>query len=220
LESPPASGNYLYNESGKTTEPLFSALMKLLHVIPANKKEGLELFQEAGYLLLDATYNPVNKLKAKERKEAILSNFCLLLEDLERINPIKDIPLILVKANICRILEPLLKQEGFIVENNGVIVPFPAAGQQKRFFKRIGKFHHPKRHAKILCDTTNRFVVQVPGQHPGAVIQGDDLISLKEDARDIYEMVKDSGNRELVFRARLVADKLQMFFENYDRFYE
>jgi len=75
-----------------------------------------------------------------------------------------------------------------------------------------------EKYAKILCDTTNRFVVQVPGEHPGAVIQGDDLISLKEDARDVYEMVKDSGNQSLVFMARMVADKLDMFFDNYDRF--
>ena len=75
-----------------------------------------------------------------------------------------------------------------------------------------------KKYAKILCDTTNRFVVEVPGEHPGAVIQGDDLYSLKEAARDVYEMVKESGNQELIFNARLVAAKLEIFFENYDRF--
>lgn len=31
LESPPVSGNYFYDETGKTTEPLFSTFMKFLN---------------------------------------------------------------------------------------------------------------------------------------------------------------------------------------------
>ena len=31
LESPPASGKYFYNETGKTSEPLFNELMKAIN---------------------------------------------------------------------------------------------------------------------------------------------------------------------------------------------
>jgi len=51
LESPPASGLYFYDESGKTSEPLFTEMMKLLDVNPKNKGEGLKLFQKAGICL-------------------------------------------------------------------------------------------------------------------------------------------------------------------------
>ena len=44
-----------------TTEPLFSAMMKdVLELSPQTKHEGLTEFETRGYLLLDATYTPVN----------------------------------------------------------------------------------------------------------------------------------------------------------------
>jgi hypothetical protein len=141
LESPPVSGLYFYDDSGKTSEPLFSEMMKLLGFNPINKREGLKYFQKAGYLLVDATYQPVNELKDKERNDTILSDFSNLVEDLDNICAGKQIPVILVKANICRILEDQLKQKGFAVQNNGVVVPFPSNGQQKQFHVEIGKFH-------------------------------------------------------------------------------
>ena len=145
LESPPESGKYFYDECGKTSESLFNEMMKFLGFKPGNKKEGLEYFQKCGYLLVDETYKPVNKLKEKERDKIIRDDFKLLLEDLNKINPEKKIPLILVKANICRILEPRLSEEGFIVLNNGVVVPFPSTGQQPNFHKKLAKFHRPNK---------------------------------------------------------------------------
>ncbi|MBM4329793.1 MAG: hypothetical protein FJ117_00985 [Deltaproteobacteria bacterium] len=141
LESPPASGLYFYDESGKTSEPLFAEMMKLLGVTAKNKEGGLKLFQKAGYLLLDATYQPVNELKGKKRNDVILRDFSNLVEDLEKACAGKQIPIILVKSNICRILEPRLKQLGFTVQNNGVVVFFPSTGQQKQFHEKLGKFH-------------------------------------------------------------------------------
>ena len=141
LESPPASGLYFYDESGKTSEPLFKEMMKLLNVTPKNKRDGLKLFQKAGYLLVDATYQPVNELKGKKRNDVILRDFSNLVEDLEKVSAGKQIPIILVKANICRFLESRLMQKGFNVLNNGVVVPFPSTGHQKRFHEKIGQFH-------------------------------------------------------------------------------
>ena len=72
-------------------------------------------------------------------------------------------------------------------------------------------------YAKILCDITNRFVVQVPGHQPGAVIQGDDLHSLKEDAHDVFNMAKETNNPKLIFSAKMVFERLNRFFEHYYR---
>ena len=138
LESPPDSGKYFYDECGKVSEFLFKAMMRFIEFTPSNKKEGLEYFQKCGYLLVDATYTPVNQLKnKKERNQRILEDFDLLLEDLSNINPEKKIPLILVKANICEILEDCLEQKGFAVLNNKTKIPFPSTGNQNKFHEKL-----------------------------------------------------------------------------------
>jgi hypothetical protein len=62
FESPPASGNYFYKPERTGYEPLFDAMMKDVLRIepPQNKHEGLRAFADRGFLLLDATYTPVN----------------------------------------------------------------------------------------------------------------------------------------------------------------
>ena len=139
LESPPASGKYFYDEGGILSEPLFSAMMKLLNFNPQNKRDGLRYFAGSGHFLVDATYEPVNKLKGKIRDNTILKNYENLVTDLEKLGDPKQINFILVKANICRLLEPRLLSIGFNVQNNGIIIPFPSSGQQKKFFMEIQK---------------------------------------------------------------------------------
>ena len=136
LESPPVSGKYFYDVTGKKIEPLFSGMMKLLGYIPADKKDGLEFFKKMGYLLIDATYKQVNKLKGKMRNDTILADYKNLISDLKSINPNKNIPIILVKANICKILDKRLSEEGFNIANKGAVIPFPSHGQQKRFHSK------------------------------------------------------------------------------------
>jgi hypothetical protein len=46
-------------------------------------------------------------------------------------------PLVLIKANVCRILEPKLKDE-FRVLNDGIVIPFPSDGHQKEFHEKFG----------------------------------------------------------------------------------
>src|SRR5688572_20135704 len=58
-ESPPQSGKYFYNPDGAVTEPLFAALMKALGISPNTKASGLRTFQQRGWILVDATYEPV-----------------------------------------------------------------------------------------------------------------------------------------------------------------
>ena len=138
-ESPPASGLYFYDPTGKVSEPLFRALMQdVLGMSPVTKAEGLRAFKKAGYLLVDSTYFPVNKhLKDKERNNRIVADYSLLLADLLNVLPSKETKIILIKANVCRLLEPKLLSDGFNVINGGKIVPFPAFGNQTRFREAI-----------------------------------------------------------------------------------
>ncbi len=142
-ESPPISGKYFYDESGLITEPLFAAMMKLLQLKPRSKRDGLKYFSDTGHFLIDATYEPVNHLKGKARENAILQCYDELIHDLDSIDNSDGIKVILIKANICRLMEDRLTSMGFNVLNNGVIVPFPSTGHQKVFrrnIKRIYKF--------------------------------------------------------------------------------
>ncbi len=144
LESPPVSGNYFYDETGKSTEPLFSAFMKFLSYSPTDKKDGLEHFKSNGYFLVDATYKQVNKLKGKIRDYTILSDYSSLIDDLETLSPKKNVPIILVKANICRMFDERLTERGFKILNKGIIIPFPSHGHQKKFHSEMSKVlsHH------------------------------------------------------------------------------
>jgi hypothetical protein len=139
LESPPASGLYFYNPDGKTTEPLFKAMMKdVLGIEPKTKEEGLRQFAAKGYLILDATYTPVNNLEDDEADAIILRDFPQLLQDLrEHVRPTTKIAL--VKANVCKLLERRLADEGLTVLNEGVTIPFPSTGQQLKFTVKIQK---------------------------------------------------------------------------------
>lgn len=135
LESPPKSGLYFYKPDGSVSEPLFRAIMKdILEIAPRTKSEGLEQFASRGYLLVDATYTPVNHdhLSGRQRNELIVADFPLLLDDL-RNHTAADTGVILVKANICELLEPLLVRNGFVVLNRGQKVPFPSTGNQNKF---------------------------------------------------------------------------------------
>jgi hypothetical protein len=138
-ESPPVSGKYFYDESGETIEPLFSAFMKLLSYSYTNKRDGLEHFKNRGALLIYATYKQVDKLKGKIRDYTILSDYNRLLYDLVNMCQEKNVPIILVKANICRMFDERLTERGFNILNKGVIIPFPSHGQQKRFHSEMQK---------------------------------------------------------------------------------
>ena len=138
LESPPKSGKYFYDPEGETTEPLFKAMMELIGCKPTDKASGLVEFAKKGFIIVDATYTPVNHYKeGKERDQAIMIWRSTLLKDLEILTPNKKTPIVLVKANICRLFAGLLKSAGFNVINNGITIPFPATGQQGRFRKQI-----------------------------------------------------------------------------------
>jgi hypothetical protein len=114
-ESPPASGRYFYDPTGAPSEPLFAALMRHLGLSPSTKEEGLREFQRAGWLLVDATYQAVDALKGVKRDAVIIRDYPLLRDDLANFG--RSTPLVLLKVNVRKILEPKLTAEGFNVLN-------------------------------------------------------------------------------------------------------
>jgi hypothetical protein len=136
VESPPISGKYFYNPAGAITEPLFSALMLQLGYAPKSKEDGLREFKRRGWLLVDATYEPVNALVDRRRNGVIVRDYPLLRDDLLA-QDVGSTPIILVKSNICRLLELRLKEDGFNVANNGRVVYFPSTGRQNDFLRQF-----------------------------------------------------------------------------------
>jgi hypothetical protein len=85
---------------------------------------------------VDATYRPVDKLAKDarhDRDKVIARDYPLLLDDLTGLMPNRSVPLVLIKANVCRILEPLLSKDGFRVLNGGRAIYFPSHGRQSDF---------------------------------------------------------------------------------------
>lgn len=135
-ESPPASGLYFYRTDGKPTEPLFKAMMdEFLGRSYLSKDEGLTAFRDAGFLLLDATYTQVNQ--REDRDDVIRADYGKLKAEFDRIAVPKETPLILVKKNVCEILEPLLVGDGYHVANQGQVIYFPSTGQQGRYRDQV-----------------------------------------------------------------------------------
>ncbi len=139
-ESPPTSGKYFYDPDGHVSEPLFNALMKQLGIPkPKTKCEGLSEFQKRGWALVDATYDPVNALDERGRRLVICRDYPELCDDLKRLLATRwsAVPLVLIKANVCQLLEPKLKDSGFNVLNKGRIVYFPATRHQRNFDRQF-----------------------------------------------------------------------------------
>jgi len=139
-ESPPASGKYFYDTAGSSKEPLFAAIMLQLGIAPATKEEGLQALKQKGWVLVDATYQPVDKLAkhaSQDRDEVIANDYPLLVEDLLGLMPDRSVPMVLIKANVCRILEPLLSKDGFTILNRGSLIYFPSNGRQTDFKKQF-----------------------------------------------------------------------------------
>ena len=135
-ESPPASGKYFYDTTGSPMEPLFAALMLQLGISPTTKEIGLQELRRRGWVLVDATYQQVDKLAKdaiQDRDEVIVGDYPLLVDDLASLTPDRSIPVVLIKANVCRILEPMLWKDGFTVLNDSRAIYFPSNGQQTKF---------------------------------------------------------------------------------------
>ncbi len=103
---------------------------------PLTKADGLSEFQRRGWLLIDATYQPVNKTR-KIADQIILRDYPLLVADLNELTPDRRVPVILIKKNVCELLEPKLLKDGFNVLNKGTDIPFPFGRHRKVFEDRF-----------------------------------------------------------------------------------
>ena len=144
VEKPVAPGSVLSGNQqpgGKVREePLLNALVKQLDVQPVLKADGLLELKKQGWVLIDATYEPVNGKTRRERNEVIERDYDELCGDLKRLLGVRwcDVPLVLIKANVCRLLEPKLKKDGFKVLNKeGRLVYFPSTGNQGHFDRQF-----------------------------------------------------------------------------------
>jgi hypothetical protein len=87
-ESPPQNGKYFYNPQGRATEPLFAAMMGQLGLPYATKHEGLLNLRQCGWMLIDATYEPVDQHGASPiRNQIIERDYPQLRDDLARLTP-------------------------------------------------------------------------------------------------------------------------------------
>ena len=101
--------------------------------------EGLREFQNRGWVLVDATYEPVNAHDNRSRDLVLDGDYPKLCGDLKRLlsDRWSEVPLILLKANVCKLLEPKLNKDGFRVLNKGRSVYFPGSGRQRDFERRF-----------------------------------------------------------------------------------
>ena len=112
---PPKPRLYFYDPSGPVTESLFKAMMRALRYNPATKEDGLREFQRRGYLLLDATYRPVDGLSEEAHDELILQSYSALVAELTKILPDKSTPILLslVRPRVRQVLVRRLRNDGF-----------------------------------------------------------------------------------------------------------
>ena len=109
--------------------------MKQLPAAPISKADGLLQLQKRGWILVDATYQPVNKMSPAKRNAVILSDYSLLLADLDELIPDRAAPVVLMKANICDLLEQRLISDRFRVLNQGRRIPFPVMHHTAQFHR-------------------------------------------------------------------------------------
>ncbi len=139
-ESPPADGRYFYDVNGSWRESLFVELIiQLFGVVPKSKEAGLRALRHWGVLLLDATYTPLHDLKLTARNQEVKAAIPVLIQELESIKNVRQIPIILIKKNVCELLEGPLVDANFRVVNEGKMVAFPGSGQQANFRKVFAK---------------------------------------------------------------------------------
>jgi hypothetical protein len=123
-ESPPEGGAYFYDDRNRGV--LFREMMKLIGESPRSKIEGLRAFRARGWLLVDATYEPVNKCDDEAKRNAIiLRDYPQLVCYLTQLTPQLSVPIVLIKKNVRELLEKKLKANGFRVLNDGIVPPFP-----------------------------------------------------------------------------------------------
>ena len=76
--------------------------------------------------------------KGSGRDKVVARDYPLLRDDLDGLIPDRSTPLMLIKANVCRLLEPRLVDDGFNVLNHSRVIYFPSTGRQTEFHRQFG----------------------------------------------------------------------------------
>ena len=142
-ESPPSSGGFFYFETTIGRDHLFRETMKALRFWPndepmrkgVDKRPMLQRFKSMGFYLLDASVFPVDKLSAKERRRAVLSQTRRLSNDVIRANPSY---IFILKTTIYNTVSKALRELGMHKRLvNPMAVPFPSHGNQSAYRSRL-----------------------------------------------------------------------------------
>ena len=126
---PPKPRLYFYDPLGPVTESLFKAMMRALRFNPATKEDGLREFQRRGYLLLDATYRPVDGLSEEAHEKVILQSYSALVAELSKMLPDKSTPILLVRPRVRQVLERRLRNDGFTLLTHPEFAALQAAAE-------------------------------------------------------------------------------------------
>ena len=136
-ESPPSSGGFFYFPTTIGKDHLFRETMKALDLWPENeplrrgvdKRSMLRRFQSLGLYLLDTCDFPVDKMRPRDRREAVLEQIPRLVNDVIEANPLR---ILVVKSSIFNPVAIALRESGLWsrILNTGP-VPFPSHGNQR-----------------------------------------------------------------------------------------
>jgi hypothetical protein len=142
-ESPPTSGSYFYFPKTNGKDHLFRETMRAVGMWPSkvvmkkgvDKRPLLQSFRSKGFFLIDTCSHPVDKLKDRERKRAILEGTSGVVELVSKLNPNG---IIIVKSNIYDPVKRALESSGFAGKIlNQKALPFPSHGRQQSYRKGI-----------------------------------------------------------------------------------
>ncbi len=166
-ESPPDSNNqeirFFYNPNQERWDHLFRSIMKVVFpdfVFRAGEKEcWLQKFKSAGYYLIDATDQPINKLTQAQRRRIVAASLSDKLLEIKSLVK-KKTPIILVKKGVFKLFNARLRNAGYNVIHD-TFLPFPAYGQQVKFIKKCAKCLDRIRYQK--SSTENQLAVKVTG---------------------------------------------------------
>src|SRR5207245_5969125 len=94
-----------------------------------DKRPMLRRFQSMGFFLLDTCIFPVDKLRPRERKEAVLSQTPRLINEVIEANPLH---IFIVKSSIFNPVSIALREASLMTRVlNTKPVPFPSHGNQR-----------------------------------------------------------------------------------------
>jgi hypothetical protein len=147
-ESPPDCDGkelrFFYNPDNEKYDFMFRTIMSVVFPeFEAEYRKGmkhsyLEKFCHAGFYMIDATDESVNKLKGKQRLQAILRDLESKLVEIESLI-LKDTPIFLITKSVFSLFYSRLIQMGYNLAHHELL-PFPGQGHQPKFRKDFRRY--------------------------------------------------------------------------------